>query len=137
MSYDFPRYPRTYTFLYAAADINRGFVGPKGVKGRLIDYGWQAVSTTFGGDTTKPQISVGVAADHDLYGDELDGGTIAATDGGKSVLSTYSKLSDIATYILNDGAIEANVAPFVYVTHGTGGSAGGAATAFMTIYWGA
>lgn len=139
MSYEHPRFSRTYSWIFAHADgdASRSTKGPKGMRGRLIDYGYHMVTTTFAGGTTTPQACVGTSGDQDAYGEEFLGGLLAATDGAKSILSTYSKPADIATYILNDGALPADTAVYLKNIVATGSSAGGAGTIFALVHWGA
>lgn len=139
MSYDFPRYIRTHSFTWAqgGGDLSRGFLGPKGMKGRLIDYGYTQITTTFAGATTTPSAKVGITGSLASVGVLFDGSTTTTTVAHRSVLSTYSKLSDIATYILSDGALAADTTYFLTHVDPTGSGAAGAATCFAMIHWGA
>jgi hypothetical protein len=139
MSYDFPRYPQMYSASNTfTSDETYIIAGPKGIKGRLIDFGVFGVTTAFAGGTTTPIMSIGTVADPDAYGDDFDFGTLA-DNSGKSILSTYSDPADIATYILNDGAIPDSHSTYVNMKciAATGGGAAGVARAFALIYWGA
>lgn len=109
--------------------------GPKGKRGKLVDYGVQHATETFTATTLPAYVSVGTAADADAYGDELSMGTLAADAGGKSILSTYTGL-DIETYILDAGLLmPADTKVGLHCTAPTGGTPAGFANPFMVIDW--
>jgi hypothetical protein len=142
MSYEKPIYQITYCFplfdFGGGSNASPIIAGPKGLKGRLIDYGVQWVSEAFAGGTTTPQMSIGTAADKDHYGEEFDFGALAVASGGKSIRSTYAydDLAHIATYILNDGALPADTPVEVTLLAATGSGLTGMAIPFVKIDWG-
>ena len=70
-------------------------MGPKGRKGKLVDYGVHHPTETFTADTLPAYVSVGTAADADAYGEELSMGLLAADAGSKSVRTTFRDPDDI------------------------------------------
>ena len=61
---------------FGAGSNNYTFKGPKGKKGLLLDYGIEGVTETFNEVTTAATISVGIAANLDAYGEEIDIGCV-------------------------------------------------------------
>lgn len=110
--------------------------GPKGRKGKLVDYGIHHCTETFNAVTTPATVSVGSAADPDAYGEELSMGTFAADAGSKSVRTTYRDPADIATYILPAGlSLPAGTKVGLVCVAPTGGTPAGMACPFMIIDW--
>lgn len=111
-------------------------VGPKGKKGKLVDYGVHHCTETFTNTTLPAYVSVGTAADPDAYGEELDLGTLAADAGSKSVRTTYRAAEDIEDYILDAGlSMPADTKLRLVCTAPTGGTPAGMAHPFMIIDW--
>lgn len=136
MSYDNPRLRQQYAWGPFTFTANETFsiLPPKGMPGRLIDYGVTGVTTVFAGSTSTPQMAVGTPSDQDAYGEEFDFGLLA-DNHGKSVLSTYGEASaGAATFILNDGALPADLEIVVTCIGGVG-TPGGVATPFVLIHW--
>lgn len=111
-------------------------LGPKGRKGKLVDYGVHHVTETFTNTTLPAYVSVGTAADADAYGEELDMGTLAADAGSKSVRTTYRAAEDIEDFILDAGlSLPADTKVGLHCTAPTGGTPAGIAQPFMIIDW--
>lgn len=112
-------------------------VGPKGKKGKLVDYGVQSVQETFAA-TTPATISVGKSGDADAYGEEMNISTDVTTAvGGKTVRSTYDRAADATAFealILANGALPADTSIYVTSVGGTTGPAGQACP-FVEILW--
>lgn len=110
--------------------------GPKGRKGKLVDYGVHHCTETFTATTTAATVSVGTASDADAYGDELSLGTLAADAGSKSVRTTYRAPADIEAYILDPGlSLPADTKLRLCCVAPTGGTPAGMAHPFMIIDW--
>lgn len=121
----------------ATATEVKPILGPKGRKGRLIDYGVIGCVEAFAG-TTPATIAIGKAADADAYGEEFSLGTeVTVALGGKTVRNSYDPVADAAAFdalILADGALPANTS--IYVTS-VGGATGptGQASPYVVIDW--
>lgn len=112
-------------------------MGPKGKRGKLVDYGIQHVTETFTNTTTPGYVSVGSASDADAYGEEIDLGTTAADVGGVSArtLARGDGLN-IEDYILDAGlGMPADTKVGLHCTAPTGGTPAGIAHVFMIIDW--
>lgn len=110
-------------------------LGPKGKKGKLVDYGVHHVTETFTATTLPAYVSVGTAADADAYGDEISMGTTAADAGSKSV-RTSTVGDEIETYILPAGlSMPKDTKVGLHCTAPTGGTPAGMACPFMIIDW--
>lgn len=110
--------------------------GPKGRKGKLVDYGVHHVTEAFTAVTLPAYVSVGTAADADAYGEELSLGTTALDAGSVSVRSTTRDPAVIDTYILDAGlSMPADVKVGLHCTAPTGGTPAGMACPFMIIDW--
>lgn len=110
--------------------------GPKGRKGKLVDYGVHHPTETFTATTLPAYVSVGTAADADAYGEELSMGTLAADAGSLSVRSSTRDEAVLATYILDAGlSLPADTKVGLHCTAPTGGSPAGMAHPFMVIDW--
>lgn len=128
---------------YVAANVDFGagtttheFVGPKGKRGLLVDYGVEDVTEAFNAVTTAANIAIGTTSDADAYGEEFGLGTTGADAGGKSVLSTYRRGSDeYEDYVLPGTIIPADTVVRMTCTAPTGGTPAGIASAFMEIIW--
>ena len=137
MSYDMKNV-RRYSFLHdfgAGGDIY-AVKGPKGKKGKLINYGVDGVTETFTNVTTGALISVGTVADADAYGNEIDLGALAA-DSASNLRSLYDPIADAttwATYMLEDD-LPADTVVALHCVAPTGGTPAGIGTAFMEIQW--
>ncbi len=130
MHYMFP------TLDFGSAGEDYYVIGPKGRKGKLVDYGVHHITETFTADTLPAYVSVGTAADPDAYGDELSMGTAAADSGSRSVRTMYRAASDIETYILDAGlSLPADTKLRLACTAPTGGTPAGMACPFMIIDW--
>lgn len=132
MSYDRPN-RLTYTFPALDWGANNsesfGIRGPKGKKGRLIDYGVIGVTEAFTSDDMT--ISVGTATDPDAFGDEfiLNG---AAAGSAKTVRSTYAEHEQgFKNHMVNPNL----PADTDIVVTMTGASAAGIGTPFVVIDW--
>jgi hypothetical protein len=111
-------------------------MGPKGRKGKLVDYGVHHPTETFTADTLPAYVSVGTAADADAYGEELSMGLLAADAGSKSVRTTYRAAEDIEDFILDAGLnLPADTKVGLHCTSPTGGTPAGIAQPFMIIDW--
>jgi hypothetical protein len=110
--------------------------GPKGRKGKLVDYGVHHPTETFTADTLPAYVSVGTAADADAYGEELSMGLLAADAGSLSVRTSFRDPDDIEDYILDAGlSLPADVKVGLHCTSPTGGTPAGIAQPFMIIDW--
>lgn len=110
--------------------------GPKGRKGKLVDYGVHHVAEAFTADTLPAYVSVGTAADADAYGEELSMGTTALDAGSVSVRQSTRDEATIATYILDAGlTMPADTKVGLHCTAPTGGTPAGMACPFMIIDW--
>ena len=110
--------------------------GPKGRKGKLVDYGVDHPTETFTTTTLPAYVSVGTAADADAYGEELSMGTLAADAGSLSVRQSFRDPDDIAAYILDAGLnMPADTKVGLHCTAPTGGTPAGFAIPFMIIDW--
>lgn len=109
--------------------------GPKGKKGRLIDYGVQSIQENFAG-TTPATIAVGNASDPDAYGDELSLGTTAATAGGLTVRSQYDPASNKTSFdaLMLNPELPADTAIYVTSTEAVTGPTGQACP-WVVIDW--
>jgi hypothetical protein len=110
--------------------------GPKGRKGKLVDYGVHHVTEAFTADTLPAYVSVGTAADADAYGDELSMGTAAIDVGSVSVRTSFRDPDDLDDYILDAGlSLPADTKVGLHCTSPTGGTPAGIAQPFMIIDW--
>jgi hypothetical protein len=141
MSYENPD-RRVYTFPqfdYGGAAGARAdkIIGPKGKKGRLIDYGVQSVQEAFAG-TTPATIAVGNASDADAYGEEFSLGGLAVASGGKTVRSTYdpTKQADTAAFaaLMVEPDLPADTAIYITSTEAVTGPTG-MACPYVVIDW--
>jgi hypothetical protein len=125
----------------AAVDFGAGtttheFVGPKGKRGLLVNYGVEDVTETFTNTTTAANVAVGTTSDADAYGEEFSLGTVSDAAGGVSVLSTYRRGSDeYEDYVLPGVPIPADTVVRLTCTAPTGGTPAGIAAAFAEIIW--
>ena len=111
-------------------------MGPKGRKGKLVDYGVHHPTETFTATTLPAYVSVGTAADADAYGEELSMGTLAADAGSLSVRTSTRDPAVIDTYILDAGLkMPADTKVGLHCTAPTGGTPAGFANPFMIIDW--
>lgn len=132
--YQFPLYD------YGAASGARvdKVKGPKGKKGRLIDYGVMNAVENFAAATNAPTVAVGTAADADAYGEEMS--VVAATtlNGAVSLRTKYDPRipADRTSYnaLLVEEDLPADTAVCLTSTEGTGAPAG-QAYPFMLIAW--
>lgn len=135
-----PGYPHnTVIYPFGVFDFGAGneefsFKGPKGKKGRLIDYGYLSPTETFAGSSSLATIAIGNASDPDHYGEEFGSGTLADKAGMLSILSAYSDPADIDDYILNYGELPADTSIYVTCTGCVGGPAG-MAIPFAAVQW--
>lgn len=137
MAYD--NCPTRYSFgtfdFGGGADETFTVLGPKGKKGRLIDYGVYGPTEAFAAGTNKPMMAVGTAADQDHYGEEFDFGALAL-DTMKSIRTTYLPTdAGYATYILSYGELPADTGVKVTCVAGTGSGLTGMAIPFVDIIW--
>lgn len=111
-------------------------VGPKGKKGKLVDYGVHHCTETFTDTTTAATVSVGTAASAAVFGAALSLGTLAADAGSKSVRTSYRAAEDIEDYILDAGlSMPADTKLRLVCVAPTGGTPAGMAHPFMIIDW--
>lgn len=112
-------------------------LGPKGKKGKLVDYGMHHVTEAFTATTLPSYVSVGTAADADAYGEEISMGTAAIDVGSVSCLQqSVGDGLDIEDRILDAGlAMPADTKVGLHVTAPTGGTPAGIAQPFMIIDW--
>ncbi len=109
--------------------------GPKGKKGKLVDYGIQHVLEAFNAPTTAAIVSVGSSSDLDAYGANLSIGALAADAGGKSV-RTECVGDQIDDYILAAGlSMPKDTKVGVKCTAVTGSGPTGQAHVFAVIDW--
>lgn len=108
------------------------FTGPKGKKGRLWDYGIEAITEAF---TTGASLAIGTAGDADAYGDEfpLTASAGATLDAGTfSIRKLYNENDDgFATYMLAP-ELPANTA---FVMTCVDDAATGIAVFFVIVDW--
>jgi hypothetical protein len=115
-------------------------IGPKGRKGKLVDYGVHSPVETFTATTLPAYVSVGSAADADLYAEELSMGTLADQAGGKSARTTATDPTTLYengnVYMLEAAySLPADTAICLHCTAPTGGTPAGMAYPFMIIDW--
>ena len=141
MSYENPD-RRTYVFQEfdfggSAGTRTEKIVGPKGKKGRLIDYGVQSVQETFAG-TTPASIAIGINGGNvDEFGEELSLGTAVTTAaGGYTVRSLYDPIADATNFdaLMVDPNIPADTVVAVTCVEAITGPAG-KASAYVVIDW--
>lgn len=108
------------------------FTGPKGKKGRLWDYGIEAITEVY---TSGGSIAIGTAADPDAYGDEFPTTAAAgatADVGTHSVRSLYAETdAGFSTYMLEQ-ELPADTA---FVMTCVDDAASGIATYFVIVDW--
>lgn len=108
--------------------------GPKGKAGRLLDFGIDGISTSTGGATNGPKVSVGTVATPAAYGAAFDVGTLTAPEA-KSVASTYRQTdTGWTTYMVNQD-IPADTLVQLTCTAAAGSGAAGVGNPFMIIAW--
>jgi hypothetical protein len=130
--YDRPNRQK-YAFQYDAggtADETFTVQGPKGKKGRLVDYGVEGVTELF---DAAAQVAVGTAADPDAYGEEIAIGALAV-DGVKTLRTMYDPGKDKAAYdaLVVQPILPADTKVVLSITKAT---TTGIGTFFMTIEW--
>jgi len=136
MAYEGSRTRYTFTATDIGAGTKTKYIkGPKGKGGILVDYGIMDVTTTFTNVSTGATIQVGKSGTLGAYGTALDLGTVAATDGVKSVLTTVTPAeTTYATYMANR-SLPADTVLYVTGTAPTGGSPAGVGKMFVDIIW--
>ena len=139
MSYDNPN-RQTYTFgnfdFGAGADEQFNFVGPKGKKGRIFDYGVMGTIEVMNGSSTTPKVSVGNSSSAVAYGSNLDINALA-DNTAKSVRSTVRESVDgsfTAYMTAASRTIPADTQIRVNCI-GAAGSPTGQAVPFVTVDW--
>jgi hypothetical protein len=144
MSYDKPnriKYTSGDVLDFGTAGEVYTFKGPKGKKGRIWDYGVEAILETFNSVTTAALVSVGSVADPDLYGDEFDVED-AAVDTGTVSLRTRFTAAEIeagatanTAGMLLDPNLPADTIFALHCVAPTGGTPTGMAVAFVIVDW--
>lgn len=130
-----------YYYQFGLHDFGNGgeiflVTGPKGKKGKVIDYGIHHCTETFTATTLPAYVSVGTAADADAYGEELSMATFAADAGSRSVMTVVNSPAERDTYMLAASlSLPADTAVGLHVTAPTGGTPAGMAQPFMIIDW--
>jgi len=135
MSYDRAK-PIRYDIKQATLTSNatRTFIGPKGKKGRLLDYGIDGISTSTGGATNGPKVSVGTTGSAAAYGAAFDVGTLTAPSA-KTVASTYHPSeAGYSTYMVNQ-VLPADTLVQLSIVAAAGSGNAGVGDAFMLIAW--
>lgn len=136
MSYD-NRSPQRYgasQVTLTSSDKTFAFIGPKGKKGRLLDYGIDGITTSTAGGTNTPQVKVGNAGTADAYGKAFDVGALTAPSS-KSVASTYRPIdSSWATYMANQD-LPADTQIIITAVAATGSGAAGVGNVFAVVAW--
>lgn len=136
MSYENSKYYRygMDQITMTSTDKVRTIIGPKGKQGRLIDYGIDGISTSTGGATNGPKVSVGTVSSAAAYGAAFDVGTLTAPSA-KTVASTY-RPSDTgwATYMVNQW-LPADTLVQLTCVAAAGSGAAGVGNPFMIIQW--
>lgn len=117
-----------------STDKVRVFRGPKGKRGRLVDYGIDGISTTTAGATNTPKVSVGTVASAAAYGALFDVGALTAPEA-KSVASTYRQTDTGWTTQMTNPYIAADTLVQLTCIAATGGGAAGVGNPFMIIEW--
>lgn len=122
-----------YAFMFDAGnngDESWAIKGPKGKKGRLIDYGVEGITEAF---TSNAQISVGTAADPDAYGEEI-AVAAQAIDTVLSLRTLYDPGKDKTSYdaLVVQPILPADTLAFLKVVDD---SATGIGTFFAIIDW--
>tara|TARA_R110000868_G_C10962416_1_gene768667 strand:+ start:6055 stop:6462 length:408 start_codon:yes stop_codon:yes gene_type:complete len=121
---------------FGAGSNNYTFKGPKGKKGLLLDYGIEGVTETFNEVTTAATISVGIAANLDAYGEEIDiGSTATDTVGSLSALTEATSPTVLRSTYIVEPDVAADVAVYIACVAPTGGTPAGIATAYVVIEW--
>ncbi|MGH6791584.1 MAG: hypothetical protein ACRECF_02460 [Methyloceanibacter sp.] len=125
--------PTKYSFRFDAGNNgNETFTifGPKGKKGRLVNYGVEAITEAFVAECT---IAVGTAADPDAYGDEIALGA-QAVDTVESLRTLYDPVADKAAFdaLLVQPHLPADTAVVMTVVDDT---TSGIGEFFMEIVW--
>jgi hypothetical protein len=109
----------------AGALSNQGIIGPKGKRGRILDFGVAAISEAFTDTTTSAKLMLGTNADADAYG-LLDLGTTAIGDDCRA---SFVKGAIIDADLPADTQIElTGTAP-------TGGTPAGIGAPYVVINW--
>ena len=121
---------------FGAGDDNYSFKGPKGKKGLLIDYGIEGITETFNQVTTAATVSVGLAANLDAYGEEIDLGSSATdTVGTLSALTAATSPAVLRSTYIVEPDIVADTAIYIACVAPTGGTPAGIATAYAVVEW--
>ena len=118
-----------------STDKTRAFIGPKGRKGTLLDYGIDGISTTTAGGTNTPQVKVGTVGTSTAYGAAFDVGALTAPNA-KSVASTYrpTDTAFYSTYITND-TLAADTLFVLTCVAATGSGAAGVGNPYCVVAW--
>lgn len=134
------RYARPQFTLTSNASF--AFTGPKGKKGRLLDYGIDDISTTTGGATNTPKVQVGINGTLAQFGAPFDVGVLTAPNAA-SVAATFRRAADPPAtgvnvnwsnlMVLED--IPAGTQVLLSLIGATGAGAAGVGTVFMIIAW--
>lgn len=132
MSYEKP-FRQKYAVAFDAGnngDESWAFKGPKGKKGRLIDYGVEGITEAF---TANAQISVGTGADPDAYGEEIAVGA-QAVDTVLSLRTLYDPGKDKTAY---DALVVGPVLPAdtLFFLKVVDDAAAGIGTFFVIVDW--
>lgn len=113
---------------------NYYYMGPKGKKGMIVDYGVENVSEAFTADTLPSYVSIGTSGDIDAYGEEFSMAT-TAINACRSVRSVFSKPADVNLYILKSTKIAADTAFRIAITAPTGGTPAGIGQFWCEVVW--
>lgn len=128
-----------YAFYWDASAGDGTWViqGPKGKKGRLLDYGLEGVTTTYTNTTTAAIVKVGKSGALAVYGAAINyGATATANAVGLNALAATADPAVLfsATYILL-AELPADTPVYLTAVAPTGGSPAGKGTVFMWIGW--
>lgn len=135
MSYDARKYIKTArpgVTLTGAVTLTA--VGPKGKKGRLIDYGIEDISTTTAGASTTPVVEVGLTGTLAAYGTAFDVGALTAP-AAKSVRSSYKESDATFATLMAQPDLPADTPILLTLVPASGGGAAGVGSPFMIIAW--
>jgi hypothetical protein len=148
-TYDIPQ-RETYvqpTSAFGATTESMRIIGPKGKKGKVIDFGID-ITTAMVGTTSVPELAVGTAQGDSTYGRFRLGTTIAAgygvgaqratVVGGNTVTDDSPSFDDYVGHVkLTPPAISipADTQIFISRVAGVGGAPAGAGASYVIIDW--
>lgn len=116
------------------ADGTFAVLGPKGKKGRLVDYGVHSSSEAFAAGTALPKMSVGVSGSTASYGALFSLGALAL-NSSKSVATTYKPTDTSWATYMTQPTIAADTVTLITCVAGTGSGLTGQAIPYVVIDW--